>query len=167
MQARIKKQYLLKTEASSILLHRESYSHEQNTARMADFLQIISRKNASKNLEYLPVWTGFNTQIHEETRSPSTIGHLPVIDAPVTKMATVNTLLKHSVPICDRLNLPEIVLVFDEANYAKAQSIRNLSIYLSIYELFLLILWRIRHSVYYIVMRMPFLKRNLFWRSNY
>ena len=39
-------------------------------------------------------------------------------------MGTVNTLLKHSLSICHRLNLPEIVLVFDEAIYAKAQSIR-------------------------------------------
>ena len=83
----------LKVEVSGILLDERSYSHEQNTARMADFLYIISRKNASENLEYLPAWAGFNTQIHEETRSPSTIGYLLVIDAPVTDMATVNTLL--------------------------------------------------------------------------
>ena len=114
----------LKTEASGILLDEESYSHEQNTARIADSLYIISRKNASEDLQYLPGWTGFNTQIHKETRPASTIGYLPVIDAPVTDMATVNTLLKHSLSICHRLNLPEIVLVFDEAIYAKAQSIR-------------------------------------------
>ena len=114
----------LNVEASGILLDERSYSHEQNTARMADFLYIISRKNAFENLEYLPAWTGFNTQIHEETRSPSTIGYLPVIDAPVADMATVSTLLKDSMSICDRLNLPEIVLVFDEAIYSKAQSIR-------------------------------------------
>ena len=114
----------LKTEASGVVLNEESYSHELNTARMADFLYIMSRKNASENLQYLPGWTGFNTQIHEETRAPTTIGYLPVIDAPGTDIATVNTLLKHSMSICDRLNLPEIVLVFDEAIYSKAQSIR-------------------------------------------
>ena len=58
------------------------------------------------------------------TPSLSTIGYLPVIDAPVTDMATVNAVLKHSVSISQRLNLPEIVLVFDEAVYAKAQMIR-------------------------------------------
>jgi hypothetical protein len=114
----------LKTEASGISLDTESYSQEQDTVRMADFLYILSRKNASEDIEYLPGWTGFNTQIHQETRSASTIGYLPVIDAPVTDMATVNTLLKHSMSICHRLNLPEIVLVFDEAIYAKAQAIR-------------------------------------------
>ena len=84
----------------------------------------ISYISYPENLEYLPAWTGFNTQIHEETKSPSTIGYLPVKDAPVTDMPTVNTLLKHSMSICDRLNLPEIALVFDEAIYSKAQSIR-------------------------------------------
>ena len=34
----------LKTEASGILIDEESYSHEQNTARIADSLYIISRK---------------------------------------------------------------------------------------------------------------------------
>ena len=88
----------LKTEASGILLDEESYSHEQNTARNAGSLYIISRKNASEDLQYLPGWTGFNTQIHKGTRPASTIGYLPVIDAPVTDMGTVNTLLKHRLP---------------------------------------------------------------------
>lgn len=52
------------------------------------------------------------------------IGYLPVIDAAVTDLATVNAILRHSVSICHRLQLPEIVLVFDEAIYAKAQMIR-------------------------------------------
>ena len=55
----------LKTEASGILLDEESYSHEQNTARNAGSLYIISRKNASEDLQYFPGWTGFNTQIHK------------------------------------------------------------------------------------------------------
>ena len=33
-------------------------------------------------------------------------------------------LLRHSVSICQRLQVPEVVLVFDEAIYAKAQMIR-------------------------------------------
>ena len=92
--------------------------------RNADFLYFLSRKNASENEEALPGWTGTNTQVHKEIRSSSNIGYLPVIDAPVTDMSTINTLLRHSVSICQRLHIPEIVLVFDEAIYAKAQMIR-------------------------------------------
>ena len=36
-------------------------------------------------------------------------------------MSTINTLLRHSISIAKRLNVPEIVLVFDEAIYDKAQ----------------------------------------------
>ena len=39
-------------------------------------------------------------------------------------MSTVNALLKHIVSTCNHLNLPEIVLAFDEAIHAKAQMIR-------------------------------------------
>ena len=39
-------------------------------------------------------------------------------------MSTINTLLRHSISISKRLHVPEIVLVFDETIYAKAQMIR-------------------------------------------
>lgn len=114
----------LRNESSEIPLEEECHRHEQNMGRNADFSYLLSRKNASENGESLPGWTGFNTQVYKEIRSVSSIGYLPVIDAPVTDMSTVNTLLRHSVSICQRLQIPEIVLVFDEAIYAKAQMIR-------------------------------------------
>ena len=43
----------LKTEASGILLDEESYSHEQNTARIADSLYIIYRKSLTYLVSYL------------------------------------------------------------------------------------------------------------------
>ncbi|KAJ4940926.1 hypothetical protein JOQ06_027216 [Pogonophryne albipinna] len=47
-----------------------------------------------------------------------------VIEASPTEMSTVNTILKRSVQIADQLELDHIVLVFDQAIYAKAQQIR-------------------------------------------
>ena len=111
-------------QGSDIPLEERSYRHEQNMARHADFVYMLSRKCASESENYLPGWTGFNTQAHKEIRHTSNIGYLPVIDAPVTDMATVNEILRHSVSICQRLLLPEIVLVFNEAIYSKAQMIR-------------------------------------------
>jgi uncharacterized lipoprotein YmbA len=93
-------------------------------ARNADFLYLVARKYSSEEGENVPGWTGFNTEVYKEVPNVSNIGYLPVIDAPVTDMATVNTILHHSVSICERLRLPEIVLVFDEAIYCKAQMIR-------------------------------------------
>ena len=114
----------LRNESSEIPLEEECYRHEQEMGRNADFLYLWSRKNASECGKLMPGWTGFNTQVHKVSRSVSRIGYLPVIDAPVTEMVTVNTLLRHSISICQRLQDPQIVLVFDEAIYAKAQMIR-------------------------------------------
>ena len=114
----------LQNESCDISFDEESYHLEQTIGRNVDFVYLLSRKNTSESGKYLPGWTGFNTSIYKEIPSSSTIGYLPVIDAPVTDMSTINTLLQHSVSICRRLQVPEIVLVFDEAIYAKAQMIR-------------------------------------------
>ena len=110
----------LQNESSEISLEEGSYRPQQNVGRNADFLYLVSRKNASENGESLPGWKGLNTQVYKEIRSSSNIGYLPVINAPVTDISTVNTLLRHSASICQRLRIPEVALVFDEAMYAKA-----------------------------------------------
>ena len=114
----------LHNESFELSIKEESHRGQQTLARNADFLYLSQRKRASEDGEYLPGWTGFNTNIYKEVRPTAIIGYLPVIDAPVTDMSTVNALLKHIVSICNHLNLPEVVLVFDEAIYAKAQMIR-------------------------------------------
>ena len=114
----------LRSQSSDISIDDKSYQDEQQFARNADFVYTLSRKYASESGLLFPGWTGLNTQVHKEIPTVTNIGYLPVIDAPVTDLATVNALLKHSVSICQRLQLPEIVLVFDEALYAKAQMLR-------------------------------------------
>lgn len=58
-------------------------------------------------------WTGFNTLIHGGPIPPPTnIGYLPVIDASPTELGTVQTILKRSTEIADKLELQDIVLVF-------------------------------------------------------
>lgn len=51
------------------------------------------------------------------------IGYLPTIDAPATGMSTVNEILVRSLKIKEALQLKSIVLVFDQALYAKATEI--------------------------------------------
>lgn len=73
----------------------------------------------------LPGWTGFNTRLAKiPTVEKSKIGYLPIIDASPTQMDTVNTVLLRSISIADFLNLNAIAVVFDQAIYAKAQSLR-------------------------------------------
>ncbi|XP_049332864.1 uncharacterized protein LOC111197609 isoform X2 [Astyanax mexicanus] len=73
----------------------------------------------------IPSWTGFHTLLQGDgTLQKSALYYLPVIEASPTEMSTVNTILKRSVQIADQLELDHIVLVFDQAIYAKAQQIR-------------------------------------------
>ena len=105
---------------------------EQIVGRKLDFIHVLCKKVSDGKSEFsqemkgvLPSWTGFNTQLFmENTKELSNIGYLPVIDAPVTELSTVFTLLNKSMAIANKLCLPEIVLVMDEAVYAKAQVIR-------------------------------------------
>ena len=50
----------------------------------------------------------------------STVGCFEAINAPTTEMSTVYEIMKRSCRIKDKLNLPSIVCVFDQAIYAKA-----------------------------------------------
>ena len=73
----------------------------------------------------LPGWTGFNTLLHKDPPvHRSAINYMPVIEASPTEMKTVKTILDRSISVADRLSLEEIVLVFDQAIYAKVQEIR-------------------------------------------
>ena len=63
----------------------------------------MKKKYASNGCKSLPGWTGFNTQIYKDSPPVSTVGYLPVVNAPVTDIPTVNTILRHSVSICERL----------------------------------------------------------------
>jgi hypothetical protein len=73
----------------------------------------------------VPSWTGFHTLLQGDAAlQKSALHYLPVIEASPTEMSTVNTILKRSVQIADRHELDHIVLVFDQAIYAKAQQIR-------------------------------------------
>ena len=89
----------LKDQSFDISPEEDSYHHEQNMARNADFVYMLARKCASESEDYLPGWMGFNTQAHKEIRCTSNIGYLPVIDAPVTDMATVNEILRSHLPM--------------------------------------------------------------------
>ncbi|XP_038063921.1 uncharacterized protein LOC119734467 [Patiria miniata] len=72
----------------------------------------------------LPAWTGFNQLLNKELPPKATVAYLPVIDASPTDLNTVNTILHKSVEIANKLELPSVVVVVDQAIYAKAQTIR-------------------------------------------
>ena len=72
----------------------------------------------------LPGWTTCNQLLRKDSHPLSAIGYLPIIDSSPTEKSTVNTILVKSLDIATYLNVPAIVLVMDQAIYAKAQEIR-------------------------------------------
>ena len=91
-------------------------------ARSLDFAFILCK--LADHSELLPGWTGFNTSLCAVPDTYSRIGYLPVIDAPVTDMATIYTILRKSLDIINKLKVRHGVMVFDEAVYAKIQQVR-------------------------------------------
>jgi len=72
----------------------------------------------------LPAWTGFNQLLTSSIPPKATIAYLPVVNDSPTDLNTVNTILHRSIEIADQLELPSVVVVMDQAIYAKAQTIR-------------------------------------------
>jgi hypothetical protein len=72
----------------------------------------------------IPIWTGFNITIRASTRiARDIVGYMPTIIAPATEMSTVSEILQQSENIRHMLYLQDIVVVIDQALYAKATEI--------------------------------------------
>ena len=71
--------------------------------------------------EGLPAWTGFYT-LRNENSIPRecSIGYCQVIEASPTELSTVYTVLQRSLQIADQLGQHDVIIVLDQAIYAKA-----------------------------------------------
>lgn len=90
-----------------------------------NLIWILARLHASERQQTVPSWTGFNisTRNNQETAKDN-VGYLPTINAPATEMSTVYQVLLKSQEIKATLKLESIVVVFDQALYAKATDIK-------------------------------------------
>ena len=69
-------------------------------------------------------WTWFNIQTRDQvTVSEDVVEYLPMINAPATELSTVLEILNQSECIREELLLETIVVVMDQALYAKAAKI--------------------------------------------
>ena len=82
----------------------------------------IAKKTVGGELA-LPSWSAYNAAI-EPPLPLSKIHYLPIIEASPTDVATVKAVLNDSIDYADSLQLDSIMVVFDQAIYAKAQQIR-------------------------------------------
>ena len=89
-------------------------------SKTLNFRWILARLSKTE-AQSVSSWTGFNIKIHDHINVvQDNIGYLPAINAPATKMSTVNEVLNQRLHIMESLQLSKIVCVFDQALYAKA-----------------------------------------------
>lgn len=98
-------------------------------ARVIDFGWILCRMPiagtlfslADSQCQVIPAWTGFNTLLREDTvPRECSIAYCQVIEASPTELPTVYTVLQRSLQMADQLQQHDVLVVFDQAIYAKA-----------------------------------------------
>ena len=84
----------------------------------------LASRQANTEKQVVPGWTGFNIKTHDSLCiSQDIIGYLPTINSPATDMCTVYEILNQSDIIRKELKLNSIVIVMDQALFAKAAEI--------------------------------------------
>ena len=72
-------------------------------------------------LQVIPAWTGFNVNLQENNvLRENSVGYCQVIEASLTELPTVYTVLQRSLQLADQLGQHDVIVVFDQAIYAKA-----------------------------------------------
>ena len=81
----------------------------------------------------MPGWTVFHALISTKVYGPTSIGYCQAIAAPPSDLNTVCTVLKRADSMFQRLGQSEVILMWDEALYSKAQIIKwmNLRMFLT------------------------------------
>lgn len=98
----------------------ESKSMEGIKAMLSNFIWAVARYLNSE-AQKISSWTGFNMLARKNHQVlQDTIGYLPTIDSPATEMNTVFEILKKADSYKNALNLKSMIIVMDQAIYAKA-----------------------------------------------
>ena len=75
--------------------------------------------------QVIPAWNGFNSVLKaNDPLRECSIGYCEVIDLSPTELPTIYTLLKRSIKMADQLGQEDVIVVFDQAIYAKALEIK-------------------------------------------
>ncbi|XP_041359488.1 uncharacterized protein LOC121375875 [Gigantopelta aegis] len=99
------------------------YKDKVKQAVMTDLAYVVIKVTQNEGCT-IPGWRGFNMNCKSSVPAKSSIYYMPVIEASPTEMSTVNKILQKSLEVADNMELNNVVLVFDQAIYAKAQQIR-------------------------------------------
>ena len=99
-------------------------AEEAGTIACQKNLVWILTRLANQESQGVPSWTGFNISTRNQVEvSEDVVGYLPTINVPATELSTVFEILNQSELIRRNLSLDTIVLVMDQALFAKAAEI--------------------------------------------
>ena len=92
-------------------------------------LRICSNTMFEKNyqtvdVQKIPGWSGFQSLRSSDPSTPTSIGHLPMIQADANEYRTVNTVMKLSLKMANALGQSESIVTFDLAIYVKAKQLQ-------------------------------------------
>lgn len=109
------------------LFTKENVTNEEKKAAqlatIKNLIWILSRQ-ANPESQTIPSWTGFNIKTRDQLSvSEDVVEYLPTINAPATEMNTVYEIINQSELIRKELCLKTMVVVMDQALYAKAVEI--------------------------------------------
>ena len=110
--------------SNHISLPKASHVFHVKNSKREDQVYAAVKQQGPVGQNLLPDWTGFNTLLHPKPTVCSNISYLPIIDASPTEYATIKKILESCCQIALELQLSQIVLVCDEAVYAKVQQVR-------------------------------------------
>ena len=103
--------------------HLQEAKKAAQSACIKNLMWILSRQ-ANSECQSIPGWTGFNIRTRDQVSvSEDVVEYLPTIHAPATELTTVFEILNQSELIRRELYLQTVVVVMDQALFAKAVEI--------------------------------------------
>ena len=111
--------------AEDVDLHRFKPDPVVSTAANSKDLCWLFTRYSSTPDQLVPAWTGFNQLRVTNTEEVSSVGYLPIINAPAHKRDTLSTVLNCCMQISQELNPGQSgVVTFDEQLYSKAKELQ-------------------------------------------
>ena len=113
------------TRVSASVEQLIKWETERKVSPGKNMIWIVAREEkTSVQKQTMPSWTGFNIKTRDLILvSQDSIGYLLTINAPATELSTVLEILNRPEAIRKKLQIATIVLVMDQALYAKATEI--------------------------------------------
>ena len=95
-----------------------------NEAAIKDIAWVATRLS-NPNEQRIPFWTGFNQSVSEKSSEVTTVGYLPILNAPAHDKDTLWTVILRCIKLSDILNQGQTtVLTLDEQLYCKAKMLQ-------------------------------------------